>query len=53
MTIMTVMMLNTSMNINEDNSYGVYDDISYNDTDKENDYITVIILYISYVAVLI
>ena len=53
MTIMTVIMLNASMNINEDNSYGDYDDISYNNTDKENDHITVIILYISHVAVLI
>ena len=53
MKIMTVVTLNASMNINADNSYVDYDDISYNNTDKENDYITVIILYISHVAVLI
>ena len=53
MKIMTVIRLTASMNINEDNSYVDYDDISYNNTDKENDYITVMILYISYIAVLI
>ena len=51
MKIMTVIRLTASMNINEDNSYVDYDDIGYNNTDKEND--TLYIIYCSTYLILI